>query len=29
VVPGRERALDYLHGLVAPLDNKNGWILSE
>ncbi|AQW49496.1 hypothetical protein SHXM_02959 [Streptomyces hygroscopicus] len=25
----RERALDYLHGLVAPLERKNGWTLSE
>ncbi|MGA6160687.1 hypothetical protein ACPEIC_46100 [Stenotrophomonas sp. NPDC087984] len=27
-MPGRERALDYLHGLVAPLENMNGWTLS-
>ncbi len=25
----RERAPDYLHGLVAPLERKNGWTLSE
>ncbi|QFR01738.1 IS701 family transposase [Streptomyces phaeolivaceus] len=25
----RERALDYLNGLVAPLEKKNGWTLSE
>ncbi|WUI72522.1 hypothetical protein OHS81_00180 [Streptomyces sp. NBC_00400] len=29
MVPRRERALDYLDGLVAPLENKNGWIFSE
>ena len=28
MVPGRERALDYLHGLVTPLENMNGWTLS-
>ncbi|BAU82075.1 transposase [Streptomyces laurentii] len=25
----RERALDYLQGLIAPLEKKNGWTLSE
>jgi SRSO17 transposase len=25
----RERALDYLEGLIAPLEKKNGWTLSE
>ncbi|MFF3735714.1 IS701 family transposase [Streptomyces sp. NPDC002476] len=25
----RERALDYLRGLIAPLEKKNGWTLSE
>ncbi|WP_405885473.1 IS701 family transposase [Streptomyces sp. NBC_01384] len=25
----RERALDYLQGLVAPLEKKNGWTLAE
>jgi SRSO17 transposase len=25
----RERALDYLEGLVAPLERKNGWTLAE
>ncbi|WSL80493.1 IS701 family transposase [Kitasatospora sp. NBC_01266] len=25
----RERALDYLRGLLAPLERKNGWTLSE
>ncbi|WP_234320261.1 IS701 family transposase [Streptomyces sp. SBT349] len=25
----RERALDYVRGLVAPLERKNGWTLSE
>jgi SRSO17 transposase len=25
----RERALDYLTGLLAPLERKNGWTLSE
>ncbi|MER6548331.1 transposase [Streptomyces sp. NPDC001250] len=25
----RERALDYLSGLLAPLERKNGWTMSE
>ncbi|MFE9951655.1 hypothetical protein ACFYRJ_29700 [Streptomyces sp. NPDC005531] len=25
----RERALGYLEGLIAPLEKKNGWTLSE
>ncbi|MGW1046650.1 IS701 family transposase, partial [Streptomyces sp. NPDC002547] len=25
----RERALDYLTGLLAPLEKKNGWTLAE
>ncbi|WP_234326952.1 transposase, partial [Streptomyces sp. NRRL S-337] len=25
----RDRALDYLRGLLAPLERKNGWTLAE
>ncbi|GJF35217.1 hypothetical protein KNE206_79170 [Kitasatospora sp. NE20-6] len=25
----RERALDYLNGLLAPLERKNGWVRHE
>ncbi|MGW2089756.1 transposase, partial [Streptomyces sp. NPDC001880] len=25
----RERAVDYLQGLIAPLEKKNGWTLAE